>query len=63
MDAYSKWLEIEQVHSPSTGVVISKLRKMFAMHGLPRLLVSDNGTAFVSGEFKGCFLKKMASNR
>ena len=30
---------------------IEELRRMFAAHGLPEVLVSDNGTAFSSGEF------------
>ena len=29
---------------------IEELRRMFAAHGLPEVLVSDNGTAFSSGE-------------
>ena len=30
---------------------IEELRRMFAAHGLPEVLVSDNGTVFSSGEF------------
>jgi hypothetical protein len=56
IDAYSKWLEVETVPSPSSGSVISKLQKLFATHGLPLVIVSDNGSAFISEEFKA-FLK------
>ena len=57
VDAHSKWLEVEIVPSASTAVTVSKLRSMFTTHGLPHILVSDNGAAFTSLEFKQ-FLKQ-----
>lgn len=42
-DAYSKWVEIKLMHSTSSDAVIRALRSIFATHGLPDLLVSDNG--------------------
>ena len=58
VDAYSKWLEVEvmPIHITSS-FTITKLRKIFATHGLPEVLVSDNGPSFVSSEFEE-FLKK-----
>lgn len=35
----------------SSSAVIQKLRMLFATHGVPDVIVSDNGTAFVSTEF------------
>ena len=52
VDAHSKWLEVEMVPSASSSNTIAKLRTMFAAHGLPDLVVSDNGTAFTSAEFR-----------
>ena len=51
VDAYSKWLEVIPVSSTSSSITIEKLRQLFACHGLPKRLVSDNGTAFTSQEF------------
>lgn len=42
--------------SLKSSAVIEKLRRLFATHGLPDLVVSDNGTAFVSKEMQ-TFLK------
>ena len=42
MDAYSHWLEVVSVASTSSDCAIQKLRILFATHGLPDLLVSDN---------------------
>ena len=55
-DAYSKWLEVAPVVLTSSQQTIRELRHLFAIHGLPEIVVSDNGTAFSSTEF-GCFMK------
>ena len=52
VDAYSKWLEVHHMHSTTSTATISKLREIFATHGLPRSAVSDNGTNFTSEEFE-----------
>ncbi|XP_041379597.1 uncharacterized protein K02A2.6-like [Gigantopelta aegis] len=57
IDAHSKWLEVVVVPSTSSINTIRVLRTMFATHGLPEVVVTDNGTAFTSGEFQE-FLKK-----
>jgi hypothetical protein len=57
VDAHSKWLEIEIVPSATSANTIEKLCQMFATHGIPDIVVSDNGTAFTSGEFKEFLLK------
>lgn len=53
VDSHSKWLEVTQMSSMSSAAVIATLRQLFATHGLPDVIVSDNGTAFTSAEFKG----------
>ena len=57
MDAYSKWLEVHRMNSITSTATIEKLREMFATHGLPATVVSDNGSNFTSSEFQE-FMKK-----
>ena len=52
VDAYSKWIEVKVVTSATTQVTIEQLRGLFAIHGLPETIVSDNVTCFTSAEFK-----------
>jgi len=40
------------VSSTSTDCIIQKLRILFATHGLPKLLVSDNATSFTLDVFQ-----------
>ena len=51
IDAYSKWTEVFQVSSTSSSETINKLRRLFATHGLPSGIVSDNASAFTSEEY------------
>ena len=48
---HSKWLEVHKVPSTSSLSAMNKLRDIFATHGLPEVMVSDNGPAFTSSEF------------
>ena len=52
INAHSKWLDVHCVNSATTETTIEKLRATFATHGLPEMIVSDNGSVFTSGEFK-----------
>ena len=45
-------MEVVIVNSATSTVTIEKLRAMFATHGLPETLVSDNGSVFVRVEFQ-----------
>ena len=51
IDAYSKWLDVQVVNAATSRVTIERLRTLFATHGIPEIVVSDNGTAFTSAEF------------
>ena len=52
IDAYSKWSELHAMSSTTGQATVQQLRKIFATHGLPQMIVSDNGPQFVSKEFK-----------
>ena len=52
VDALSKWPEVFVINSTSVSQTIDKLRTVFATHGLPATLVSDNGPPFSSSVFK-----------
>ncbi|XP_031551682.1 uncharacterized protein K02A2.6-like [Actinia tenebrosa] len=52
VDAHSKWINAEIMSSTTSAATISKLRAMFATHGLPEVVVSDNGSNFTSQEME-----------
>uniref|UniRef100_A0A5S6Q373 RNA-directed DNA polymerase n=1 Tax=Trichuris muris TaxID=70415 RepID=A0A5S6Q373_TRIMR len=52
VDAYSKWLEVKRMTSTTAANTIKVLRELFATHGLPDSIVSDNGPQFTSDEFQ-----------
>ena len=53
IDAFSKYVEVECVKSTSVSETIDALSVVFARHGLPDVLVSDNASCFTAFEFKG----------
>ena len=55
-DSFSKWVEVEVVKSTDAKSSAAVLRRWFSMHGLPKVIVSDNGPGFASDEFDS-FLK------
>ena len=57
IDAHSKWIEMYETASATSTVVMQELRTIFSRFGLPETIVTDNGTCFVSSEFKE-FLQK-----
>ena len=48
VDAHSKWLDIHIINS---ATALSKMRSIFATHGLLEVLVTDNRSVFTSTEF------------
>ena len=55
IDAHSKWLDIEQMKSTTSAAIIVKLRKLFSIHGVPDLVITDNAPNFKSVELRKFF--------
>ena len=50
VDAHSKWIDAHVTSSTGAQVTIECLRRSFADHGVPRVLVSENAKGFGSEE-------------
>ena len=57
IDAHSKWMEVHIMQSTTSAATIVKLKEIFATHGLPETIVSNNGPNFTSAELEN-FLSK-----
>lgn len=52
VDAHSKWLEAHIMSNITAPTTTDTLRSIFATHGLPDTIVTDNGPTFTSEVFK-----------
>ena len=52
IDYYSKYIDAVELKSESISAVISAMKGVFACHGLPSVLRSDNGPQYSSTQFK-----------
>lgn len=52
VDSYSGWFDMESMMDTSSRMVIKKMKRLFASHGIPETLLTDNGPQFVSHEFE-----------
>ena len=52
VDATSKWLDICIMSFITSSVTIEKLQSIFSVHGLPKVIFTDNGRSFVSDKFE-----------
>lgn len=52
IDAYSRFPEVDIVPSTAGKGTIAKLDRIFATHGFPKILKTDNGPPFFGEEFK-----------
>ena len=50
VDYFSRFLEIQKLTSTTSANVITVLKSIFARHGIPATLVTDNGPQFISNE-------------
>lgn len=52
IDYYSKYVEIKKLKCLKSDQVISKLKQIFSRHGIPEIVMSDNGPEFSSSAFQ-----------
>ncbi|CAH8546802.1 unnamed protein product [Schistosoma rodhaini] len=52
VDAFTKWPEVYDMPKMTSESTIRKLTGLFACFGVPEILVTDNGTQFMSSVFK-----------
>ena len=52
VDKYSRWIEMRQLNSTTSASVIKQMKEIFAIHGIPEVVQSDNGPQFTSTEYK-----------
>ena len=50
VDYYSRYIEIQKLQSTTAASVITALKAVFFRHGVPAVLMSDNGPQFLSRE-------------
>ena len=52
IDYYSRYIEIAKLSSESSSEVICHTKSIFARHGIPKEVISDNGPQYSSLEYK-----------
>ena len=52
VDSFTKWPEVFKCKHPTSTSTIDALRLLFSRFGVPKTIVSDNGTRFSSEEFE-----------
>ena len=52
VDYYSRYIEISKLNGQSSSQVITHTKSIFARHGVPQEVVSDNGPPYSSLDFK-----------
>jgi hypothetical protein len=57
VDYYSKFLEVQKMESITSEFIIVAMKQIFGRHGIPEVVVSDNGPQFASAEM-GMFAKE-----
>ena len=52
VDYFSKYVEVQKLSTTTAANVIAALKSIFSRHGIPSILVSDNGPQYSSYEMK-----------
>ena len=52
VDYWSNYFEVVEIHKKTAQAVITQLKVQFARHGIPEVLITDNGPEFNNQEFQ-----------
>jgi hypothetical protein len=52
VDYYSRWVEIKKLKDQTSESVIIALKELFAQHGIPEIVMSDNGPQYTAQQFQ-----------
>uniref|UniRef100_A0A3Q2DE46 Gypsy retrotransposon integrase-like protein 1 n=1 Tax=Cyprinodon variegatus TaxID=28743 RepID=A0A3Q2DE46_CYPVA len=52
VDSYSGWFEVDLLHDMTSAAVITKIKRHFSVHGVPHILLTDNGRQYTSQQFQ-----------
>ena len=52
VDYFSRYIEVVKLSSTTTKSVVAAMKPVFARHGIPDMIVSDNGPQYSSQEFQ-----------
>ena len=52
MDYFSRFIETQKINSTTSSSIIGALKLIFARHGIPDPVVTDNGPQYSSNEFQ-----------
>ena len=52
VDYFSGYVEVAQLRNTKADCVISNIKKIFTHNGIPKVIVSDNGSQYTSFEFR-----------
>lgn len=51
VDYYSSFFKVDKLNTTDSITVIEKLKTQFSRHGIPEIVISDNGLQYASAEF------------
>ncbi|XP_060064739.1 uncharacterized protein K02A2.6-like [Ylistrum balloti] len=52
IDYFSRYIEIAKLSSTTSEAIVTHLKSMFARHGIPETIISDNGPQYASSTFQ-----------
>ena len=54
VDYYLRWFDIKELSDENSHSVIKALKEVFGTHGIPDVIMSDNGPQYSAETFRQC---------